>query len=284
MRTFRTLLEDRWAKGYFVCVGLDTDFYKIPQSMRKESDILEGRPVYDHTATMLAFNKAIIDATRDIVCAYKPNIAFYENYGPEGLLVLRQTISYIRKVAPEVPIILDAKRGDIGNTNDGYIKMAFSLMDADAITVHPYMGKESLTPFLSQADKGVFVLCRTSNPGAGEFQNLNVNGKPLYRVVAKKVAEEWNDFGNCGLVVGATFPGELATIRSSVGDIPILIPGIGAQGGDLEKTVKAGKDSQGQGMIINASRSILYASKEADFAEAARNEVERMNTLINQYR
>jgi orotidine-5'-phosphate decarboxylase len=164
------------------------------------------------------------------------------------------------------------------------MKAAFDYLGVDAITVHPYLGAEALRPFLDRADKGIIVLCRTSNPGAREFQDLEVGGKPLYKVVARQVAERWNEHGNCAVVVGATYPDELAEIRSIIGDMPILIPGIGAQGGDVEKTVKAGKSADGTGMIINSSRGVIFASSGEDFAEAARTEVERLNGLINQYR
>jgi len=197
---------------------------------------------------------------------------------------LANTIKFIHQVAPEVPVILDAKRADIGNTNKGYVQAAFEELGVDAITVHPYLGKEALQPFLNRGDKGVFVLVRTSNPGAGEFQDLQVNGEPLYQIVARQVATEWNKNNNCGVVVGATYPEELLLIRQVVGDMPILIPGIGAQGGDVEKTVRAGKDSRGRGMIINSSRGIIFASAESDFPLAARRETIKLKNMINQYR
>lgn len=234
--------------------------------------------------TIVAFNRAIVEATKDLVCAYKLNTAFYEAYGDQGLVALHRTIVNIHANAPDVPVILDAKRADIGNTNAGYVQAAFEFLQADAITVHPYLGAEALQPFLDCANKGIFVLCRTSNPGTGEFQYLSVNGEPLYCFVARRVANNWNKNGNCAVVVGATYPDELREVRGLVGDMPILIPGIGAQGGDVEKTVSAGKDSRGQGMIINSSRSIIFASKGEDFAEAARRETEKLRDLINQYR
>lgn len=279
-RNFRQMLEAQWAKGNFVCVGLDSEFGKIPESARvggNECEVHEGN-------TIVAFNRAIVEATKDFVCAYKPNAAFYEAYGAEGIDALHRTIVDIHAIAPDVPVILDAKRADIGNTNAGYVDAAFGFLRADAITVHPYLGAEALQPFLARADKGVIVLCRTSNPGAGEFQDLSINGEPLYRFVARRVANEWNKNGNCALVVGATYPDELREVRGIVGDMPILIPGIGAQGGDVEKTVTAGKDSRGWGMIINSSRGIIFASKDADFAEATRRETEKLRNLINQYR
>lgn len=271
-RHFRKLLEAQWAKKHFVCVGLDSDYAKLPSSAYIADD---------KAATLLAFNIAIINATYDIVCAYKPNTAFYEAYGDLGFQVLRNTIAYIHKIAPEVPVILDAKRGDIGNTNLGYVKEAFDYFKADAITVHPYLGAEALQPFLDQKDKGIIILCRTSNPGSGEIQNLLVNGKPLYQVIAQQITEHWNAHKNCAIVAGATYPEELKIIRSIIGDdIPILIPGIGAQGGDLQKTVLACKNSTNTGMIISASRSIIFASDEPNFAEAARTETMTLNDQI----
>lgn len=284
-RNFMDLLRERWGEGKFVCVGLDPDPKKFPKCVWDgEGDV----PIFQ-------FNKAIIDATHDLVCCYKPNSAFYEAEGAMDT-DLRRTIEYINEVAPEVPVIDDGKRADIGNTNIGYVKATFERPGADAITVHPYLGAEALKPFLDMSDKGIIVLCRTSNPGAGEFQDLMVQRHdpiplehlhpedyqpvPLYLYVARQVAQEWNHHDNCALVVGATYPDELAEVRKIVGDMPILIPGIGAQGGDLEATVKAGRDSNGQGMIINVSRSVLYASADEDFAETARAEVIRTNKAI----
>ncbi|OGG41015.1 orotidine 5'-phosphate decarboxylase [Candidatus Kaiserbacteria bacterium GWA2_50_9] len=245
--------------------------------------------------TVVAFNKANVEATQDIVCAYKPNFAFYIAHGDEGVAALNRTIVDIHIIAPDVPVILDCKDGDIGNTNAGYVKMAFDYCQADAITVSPYLGGEALQPFLDCKDKGIFVLCRTSNPGAGEFQDLRISTgpvmvdndppyRPLYQIVAQNVAANWNKNGNCALVVGATYPDELRQVRELVGDMPILIPAVGAQGGDVEKAVKAGKNSQGQGMIFNSSRGIIFASNGPDFAEAARRETLKLHTLINQYR
>ncbi len=274
-RNFRRMLENRWSRNRFVCVGLDSEFDRIPESVRRRISIAD---------IIVAFNRAIVAATADLVCAYKPNIAFYEAHGAAGIAALQQTIADIHAVAPDVPVILDAKRADIGNTNAGYVDAAFGFLRADAITVHPYLGAEALQPFLAREEKGIFVLCRTSNPGAGEFQGLSVNGEPLYRHVARRVANEWNKNGNCALVVGATYPDELRKVRELVGDMPILIPGIGAQGGDVEKTVIAGQDRHGRGMIINSSRGIIFASNGADFAQAARRETEKLGELINRYR
>ena len=273
-RNFREMLEVQWSRGNFVCVGLDSEFDKIPEFIRKH---------YIIRSALFIFNANIVDTTKDIVCAYKPNIAFYEACGNDGLLALYDTIAYIHRVAPNVPVILDAKRADIGNTNAGYAQAAFEHLQADAITVHPYLGAEALQPFLDCTDKGVIVLCRTSNPGAGEFQDLSVNGEPLYCFVARRVASDWNKNGNCALVVGATYPDELRKVREIVGDMPILIPGIGAQGGDVKKTVLAGKNNRGQGIIINSSRNIIFASKGADFAEVARRETLKLRDMINRY-
>ncbi|OGG39707.1 orotidine 5'-phosphate decarboxylase [Candidatus Jorgensenbacteria bacterium RIFCSPLOWO2_01_FULL_45_25b] len=272
-RNFQQLLDARGRLGKFLCVGLDSEFSRIPLSARTDS-------IADSIA---GFNRAIVEATKDFVCAYKPNVAFYEAYGDEGYSALRRTVLDIHTIVPDVPVILDAKRADIGSTNANYAKMAFEYIQADAITVHPYLGGEALLPFLTRAEKGVIVLCRTSNLGAGEFQDLLVNSEPLYRFVARRVASKWNKNGNCGLVVGATYPDELHEVREIVGDMPILIPGIGAQGGDLQKVVSAGRDSHGRGIILSSSRGILFASDGVDFAEAARRETEKLHTLISQY-
>jgi len=277
-RNFMEMVQKRWSQGKFVCVGLDSDIEKVREIVVFSKFVNYLNTIYQ---PMFWFNKAIIENTKDLVCAYKPNVAFYESHGEEGWEALRETILYIHKVAPEVPVILDAKRGDIGNTNAGYLEMAFRYSEADAITLHPYLGQESLKPFLDLEDKGCIILCRTSNPGAGEFQDYG--SPPLYQYVARNVAEKWNKNGNCLIVVGATYPGELRQIRKIVGDLPILIPGIGAQGGDLEKSVIFGKDSHNQGIIINSSRGIIFASKDSNFAEAAREETQKLNDQIVQY-
>ena len=269
-RNFRQLLEAQWEKGKFLCVGLDSDLDKIPPSAH-----IDGT-----RESIVYFNRAIVDATKDLVCSYKPNPAFYEAQGDEGWKALRETIQYIHEAAPDVAVILDAKRADIGNTNEAYAKSAFDHLHADAITVNPYPGREALLPFLERKDKGVIVWCRTSNGGAGEFQDLTVEGEPLYKTVARHVAEKWNENGNCALVVGATYPDELAEVRKIVGDMPILIPGIGAQSGDLEKTVKAGKDGRGRGIIIAASRAVIFASNGPNFAEAAREKATALHGAI----
>jgi orotidine-5'-phosphate decarboxylase len=246
----------------WLCIGLDPD----PELM----------PAVD----VLQFNKAIIEATCDLVCAYKPNLAFYEALGTEGLSILEKTIRYI---PADIPVIGDAKRGDIGNTARAYAKALFSVLGFDAATVNPYLGYDSLEPFINYQDKGVFILCRTSNPGASDFQDLHTDGLPLYEAVAHK-AKEWNIHGNIGLVVGATYPEELKKVRSICPEMPLLIPGIGAQGGDLASAVGYGVDAQGEKAIINVSRQILYASREKDFARVARNVAEKIRNQINDYR
>ena len=238
------------------------------------------RPGAHAGSDVLQFNKAIIDATCDLVCAYKPNLAFYEALGTEGLTILEETIRYI---PGDIPVIGDAKRGDIGNTAKAYAKALFAVFGFDAATVNPYLGFDSIEPFIRYQDEGVFILCRTSNRGATDFQNLCTDGLPLYEAVARK-AKEWNIYGNIGLVVGATYPDDLKKVRSICPEMPLLIPGIGAQGGDLASTVHYGVDAQGDKAIINVSRQILYASKDKDFAEAARNMAEKIRTQINDYR
>lgn len=255
-----------------VCVGLDSDWEKLPDTVKKEK------------YPQFAFNKVIIDATHDLVSAYKPNSAFYEYLGSEGIRQLKLTCDYIHDSYPDIPIILDAKRADIGSTNKGYVSYAFDYLRVDAITLHPYLGKEALQPFLDRKDKGLIILCRTSNPGAGEFQDLETAGEPLYIKVAKQVTQVWNTNKNCLMVVGATYPKELAQIRKLTGDMTFLVPGIGAQGGDIEKTVSAGLNSKKAGMIINSSRGIIFVSSGLDFAEKAREVTEKLKNTINKYR
>ena len=277
------LLQARWADGRFLCVGLDSDYHLIPAVLKRD-----GASIFK---VITDFNLAIIMATKEYACAFKPNVAFYERHGDVGWLALKHTIAYILNFAPNIPVILDAKRADIGNTNAGYVRAAFDWLGADAITVHPYLGEEAMNPFLDLRDRGVIVLCRTSNTGAGEFQDLlvsapgNMNQRvPLYQYVAHRVVTEWNENGNCALVVGATYPEELAKVRNIVGDMPILIPGIGAQGGDLKATVNAGMNSQGIGMIINNSRGIIFASLESDFEAAAAKAAQTMHLQISEFR
>ncbi|HVB25604.1 MAG TPA: orotidine-5'-phosphate decarboxylase [Ktedonobacteraceae bacterium] len=274
---FIAKLEQCWQQNTLVCVGLDSDYAQLPASVK------QGRSIED---AVFAFNREIIDATHDLVCAYKPNAAFYEAQGNNGLRALIQTVHYIHEVYPHIPVILDAKRADIGSTNPGYVAAAFDIIGADAITVHPYLGKEALAPFLARKEKGIIVLAKTSNPGASEFQDLRVGdaGEPLYQVVARHVAQTWNTNGNCAVVVGATYPADLRKVRAIIGDMPVLIPGIGTQGGEVAAIVNAGKDSRGWGMIISASRSIIFALKERDFAQAARHATEQLRAEINSYR
>jgi orotidine-5'-phosphate decarboxylase len=256
------LLDASRKNKSWLCIGLDPDPEFMP-----EVDVLQ-------------FNKAIIEATSDLVCAYKPNMAFYEALGTEGLAILEKTIKH---VPSDIPVIGDAKRGDIGNTARAYAQALFSVLGFDAATVNPYLGYDSIEPFINCQDKGVFILCRTSNKGATDFQDLRTDGLPLYEVVARK-AQEWNIHGNIGLVVGATYPDELRRVRSICPEMPLLIPGIGAQGGDLASAIGYGADARGEKAIINVSRQILYASKEKDFAQAARNIAERIRKQINDHR
>ena len=275
--SFIALLEHRWQQGYFLCIGLDSEYERLPTTVKSHRSVEEA---------LFTFNRELIDATHDLVCAYKPNAAFYEAQGDAGLRALIRTVAYSKKTYPDLPIILDAKRADIGNTNLGYVAAALDVIGADAVTVHPYLGKEALAPFLARQEKGILVLVKTSNPGSSEFQDLLVGEaqEPLYQVVARNVAKHWNANGNCAIVVGATYPDELARVRSIVGDLPILIPGIGTQGGEIVTTVKAGKDSRGRGMIISASRSVIFASHDADFVQAARKATEQLNEEIGQHK
>lgn len=220
-------LRARWQAGTLLCVGLDPELERLPEAAHRSS-------VED---TLVAFNAAIVEATADLVCAFKPNAAFYEAHGPEGARALARTVALVHERAPGVPVLLDAKRGDMANTSRLYARAVFDAYGADAVTVQPYQGQEALQPFIERGDRGVFVLCRTSNPGAGELQDLLVEGEPLYLRVARRVADEWNARGNCGLVVGATWSEELHAIRAVAPELPILVPGIGAQGGDLEGSV-----------------------------------------------
>ncbi|MHB1415043.1 MAG: orotidine-5'-phosphate decarboxylase [Chloroflexota bacterium] len=269
-----TLLEASRRNRSLVCVGLDFDPRRIPSTLAGEGD------------PWLIFNRAIVEATVDLVCAYKPNLAFYEALGVDGLDLLSQTLEIIPE---DIPVIGDAKRGDIGHTSAAYAQALFDGFGFDAVTLNPYLGLEALEPFLAYADKGAFVLCRTSNAGAREFQDLLVQpspeqpAMPLYELVARRVAAA-NERGNLGLVVGATYPEELGRVRALAPDLPLLIPGIGAQAGDLERSVRAGVDSQGERAVINSSRQILYASSGPDFAAAARHAALALRDEINRYR
>jgi orotidine-5'-phosphate decarboxylase len=268
---FIKAIESAWQKnGSLVCVGLDPDISKIPAHLHN----LET-PLFE-------FNKAIVDATADLVCAFKPQIAFYSASRAERDLEL--TIDYIHQNHPGIPVILDAKRGDIGSTAEMYAQEVFDRYRADAVTVNPYLGGDTLRPFLNRKEKGVIILCRTSNPGARDIQDLESNGKKLYQIVASKAVTEWNDNGNVLLVIGATFPKELNEIRSMAGDMVFLVPGVGAQGGEVASAVRNGRTRNGSGMIINSSRGIIYASNKKDFAEAARKAATTLRDEINQYR
>ena len=259
--TFNQQLQSAWAsQGSMLCVGFDPDPKRLPPS-------LQGKPegIYE-------FCCEIADATADLVCAFKPQFAYFASQRAEAQL--EKLIQHLKDKYPHIPVILDSKRGDIGSTADHYALEAFDRYGADAVTVNPYMGFDTIEPYLKHAGKGVIVLCRTSNPGGSDLQFLNVapNGEPLYLHIAKLAAQQWNQSGQISLVVGATFPEEIAKVRAIVGEMPLLIPGIGAQGGDIDATVSAGKvpGKPGTGMIINSSRAILYASSGSDFAEAAR--------------
>lgn len=244
-----------------VCVGLDSDIHKIPKRFQKSS-----HPQFE-------FNKYIIEETHEFVSAYKLNTAFYEARGAKGIADLQLTMEYLRKNHPSIFTIGDAKRADIGNTNNGYVEFLFDLLGCDTVTLNPYLGKEALQPFLSRADKVSIILCRTSNPGAGELQDLKIGKKPLWQVVAEKVTKDWNKNNNCMLVVGATYPKELKTIRQIVGDMTILIPGIGAQGGDIQKVIRNGMNRQGEGMIINSGRDIIFSTNPSTRTKVLQDEI-----------
>ncbi|GIV97632.1 MAG: orotidine 5'-phosphate decarboxylase [Herpetosiphonaceae bacterium] len=251
-----------------LCIGLDPLASLLPSGIEPTA---EG---------LLAFNRAIIEATADLVCAYKPNSAFYEALGAQGIELLRATIA---AVPPDIPVILDAKRGDIASTSSQYAQAVFDVLGAHAVTINPYLGGDSIEPFTRDPQRGCFILCRTSNPGGSEVQELALaDGRPLYLHIAQLVAERWNSAGNCGLVVGATYPRELAEVRRLCPSLPILVPGIGAQGGSLQEAVRAAVDARGELAIINVSRAILYASRGSDFASASRAEAQRLRMAIEQ--
>lgn len=255
-----------------LCVGLDSDLDKLPEHLKTEADPLA------------TFNKAIIDATHDLVSSYKFQIAYYSALGITGTEQLIQSIEYLREKYPEIPIILDAKRADIGNTSEQYAKEAFEIYKSDAVTVNPYLGHDGLEPFLRREDKGVIILARTSNPGAKDFQDLKIEGDTLYMKVAQKIVE-WNKlYGNCLMVVGATYPEEMKVIRQIAPEMFFLVPGIGAQGGDLKQTMAMGLRKDGSGLLIHSARGIIYASSGKDFAEKAREEAQKLRDEINTYR
>jgi len=266
--TFLEKLDQAVTKhNSLLCVGLDSDIKKLPAKFKSSQ------------TPQLDFNKTIIDATAEFVCSYKLNSAFYEGTGASGLEQLQHTVEYIRATHPEIPLVLDAKRADIGNTNDGYIDYIFDYLKMDAVTLNPYLGKEALAPFLGLKDKGLIILCRTSNEGAGEFQDLKIDGKPLYQHIAERVTQEWNTNNNCLLVVGANgadYSKEMKQIRQIAGDdIIFLVPGIGAQGGDVEQTVTAGVNSKGRGLIIHSARSIIFSDNPATEAKKLRDEINK---------
>jgi len=251
-----------------LCIGLDTDINKIPEFL-----FAYGDPMFE-------FNRRIIEATRDLVCAYKINLAFYESAGEHGWYTVHQTLA---RIPEEIITIGDAKRGDIGNSSEMYAKLLVDDYEFAASTVNPYMGLDSVAPFLRNAHQGAFILALTSNPGAKDFQYLKAGGRPLYEQVIRKV-NVWNRKKNCGLVVGATRPRELQRVRKLTPDMPILIPGIGAQGGDLRSAIRYGCDANGEMAVINASRSIIYASRGEDFAAAARTAAVALRDEINEHR
>ena len=268
---FHDSLQRRWREhDSLVCVGLDPEPTKFPAHLRGAADA-----VFDFCA-------AIVDATADLVCAFKPQIAHFAALRAEE--ALERLIAHIHDRHPGVPVILDAKRGDIGSTAQHYASEAFERYRADAVTLNPYLGRDSIQPFLDRADKGVILLCRTSNPGGADFQALDCGGVPLYLRVAETIARDWNAHGNCALVTGATWPEELGQVRDVVGDMPLLVPGIGAQGGDVAAVLEHGLSADGTGLMISSSRAILYAGHGEDFAQAARAAAQDLRDTINRHR
>ncbi|MCP3966350.1 MAG: orotidine-5'-phosphate decarboxylase [Lentisphaerae bacterium] len=264
-------LNNIWEKNNsLVCVGLDPDLTKLPECLKAEE-----YPIFE-------FNKQIVDATHDIVCAYKPQAAYYAGQNADDQL--KMTIDYIRENYPEVPVILDVKRGDIGSTAEMYAKEAFERYQADAVTVNPYMGMDTLKPFMDYADRGTIILCRTSNPSSCELQELVSSDKMIFEHVAELARDKWNYNNNVMLVIGATFPEELGRVRALCPEIPFLVPGVGAQGGDVQKVLENGATADGLGLVINSSRGIIYAGKDENFAVASREATQKLNALINQYR
>ncbi|MCU0512469.1 MAG: orotidine-5'-phosphate decarboxylase [Anaerolineae bacterium] len=244
-----------------LCVGLDADAASLPEVFRQQPH------------PQFAFNRHIIEQTHDYAAAYKPNLAFYEAAGEAGWQSLRLTLDYLRAHHPHIVIVGDAKRGDIGSTSEAYARSLFDDLGFDAVTLNPYLGRDALEPFLSRADKGCIILCRTSNPGSGEFQTLRVDNQPLWWLVAQRVCQEWNSRDNCLLVMGATYPDEMRQVRALVGEMTLLIPGIGAQGGGIRQTVTAGRNQAGKGMMINAARSILLADQPGAAARELRDTI-----------
>ncbi len=251
-----------------LCVGLDSALESIPARFQTDPH------------PQFAFNRWIIDQSHACVSAYKPNMAFYESRGEAGLVDLALTVEYVRKNHPDIFTICDAKRADIGSTNDHYVRAIFDEMDFDAVTLHPYLGREALAPFLNRRERGCIILCRTSNPGAGDVQDLEIDGVPLWLTIAGKVHDEWNTNNNCMLVVGATYPDELRRVRQRVGDMPLLVPGIGAQGGRVEEVIANGLDSTRGGLIINASRSVIFSDNPASAARSLRDEIRQAQSQV----
>ncbi len=269
--TFTDQLAAAWQKNNsLLCVGLDQDPAKFPGALKGRDDAI------------FEFCKTIVDATADLVCSFKPQIAYFAARRAEDQL--EALIAHIHDKHPGIPVILDAKRGDIGSTAEQYAVEAFARFQADAVTVNPYMGRDSVEPYLAYPNKGVILLCRTSNPGGSDLQFLDVGGEKLYERVARLATNEWNRTGQIALVVGATFPAEIARVREIVGDMPLLVPGIGAQGGDIEATVNAGKTAKTTGLMINSSRAILYAGPDEAYAAAARQAALETRDAINRYR
>jgi orotidine-5'-phosphate decarboxylase len=273
---FMQSLQQAWQRhDSLLCVGLDPELSKFPVHLRDAPD------------AVFTFCAAIVDATADLVCAFKPQIAHFAALRAED--ALERLIAHIHEKHPGVPVILDAKRGDIGSTAQHYASEAFDRYRADAVTLNPYLGRDSAQPFLDRADKGVILLCHTSNPGAADLQDLTVLdsggvSQPLYQHVAQIIARDWNANGNCALVTGATWPTQLSEVRALVGDMPLLVPGIGAQGGDVEAVVQNGRTTDGTGLMISSSRAILYAGNGSDFATAARSAASTLRDTVNQYR
>ena len=274
--TFIDRLRARWQSAdTLVCVGLDPEPAKVPARFRDDPD------------AVFNFCRDIADATAEFACAFKPQIAHFAALGAED--ALERLIAHLRQAHPSVPVILDAKRGDIGSTAQHYAGEAFDRYGADAVTANPYLGRDSVQPFLDRADRGVVILCRTSNPGAADLQDLPVRGadgseRPLYQHVAETIARDWNGHGNCALVVGATWPEQLREVRAIVGDMPLLVPGVGAQGGDVEAVVRNARSDDGTGLMVSSSRAILYASSGDDYAEAAATATRTLRDQINRFR
>jgi orotidine-5'-phosphate decarboxylase len=252
-----------------LCVGLDAEFDKIPARFLSAE------------FPQFAFNQWLVDETAECTSAYKPNMAFYEARGPQGIAELQMTMEYLQAYCPDIVTICDAKRADIGNTNQGYVASIFDRLAFDAITLHPYLGAEALAPFLERGDKACIILCRTSNPGAGEFQDLDTGGRPLWQAVAEKVNGTWNANGNCMLVVGATYPDEMRKIRAIAPDMTFLVPGVGAQGGDVHAVAAAGLDANGNGLIISSSRGIIFSEDPAIAARALRDEINAARKVVH---